>query len=174
MSSYKLINGVWRGVSEAAFPNVKYVIATRDNVAKVQLKKGQVLIAIFDGYQLRRTNNKDSTEQTQNFFFMVGLQDTYQSSSVEQENAVATADILADQMLDDLEAIGEDLAFDFTDIIKTPVYKQGGDTVSGMTVQMNISITRCQDNIFPNLQEYIGQIGRKIDPYDWQGITKRS
>jgi len=167
-----MINGAFAGVALNLYPGIKHINATPDQVAKIQLGRDQPLFAIYSGYQLTRTEVEGSTDQTEGFGFYVGLLDTFESDSVQQDNILRTAEIMAEQALEQVEAIGEDIALSIRNVRKTPVRKRGGETTSGIWCELDVSINRCGPNEYPSLAEFTAQIGRKTDPYDWKGIVK--
>jgi hypothetical protein len=171
MSSTLLINGIWKGVAEAAFRNVVFKVGTPDQLARTELRTGQVFVGLFGGYNFTRNSIEDANEQTQNFGFTVGLLDNFEEDSNQQINCLATAEILIEQMLINLEAVGVDLGFQITGLRKSPVYKRGGESITGIWVECTVFINRCQDNSYSNLAEYIGELSNTISPYDWEGVT---
>lgn len=172
MSSYAYINGAFRGVAENLYPGIKYIHATPDQVAQVNLQEDQPIFAIYSGYQLTRLEIDSSTDQSEGFGVYIGLPDTFESDPVQQDNLIHTAEIMIEQALTAAEAVGEDIAMTISNIRKTPVRKRGADTNTGIWCECRITINNCLPNIYPSLSEFMGHIGRTISPYDWMGVTR--
>jgi len=173
MSTYKYIDGAFKGVAEALYPNLKYVKGTQDEVAQAELEPDQVLFAIFANYNLVKREVSDNVATANNFGVYIGLQDSIQSGSEEVDNIITTAEIMVNQLLETLESYYEDLGINITgDITYIPWYKRLGGTVTGVWCSFNLQVAQCLPNTYPNLGEYFGKIGREVDPFDWVGILK--
>lgn len=172
MSARKYINGAMARVARNVYPNSNYVTATFDQLSQVEVSHGQVAIFVNQQYQLTRDDISSSSQTTADFSFIIGLLDEFDSNAQEVDNLVSTADILTDQYLRELEGIFEDIAIQIIGITKTPIFKRGGETLTGVMTMCTLVVNDCLPNQYPDLSEYYGRIDRTVDPYDWKGITK--
>lgn len=172
-STRQYIDGAFKGVAEALYPNLKYVKGTQDEVAQVELAPDQVLFAIFSNYNVVTREISDNVARAENFGVYIGLQDSMQNGAKEVDNIIVSAEIMVNQLLETVESYNEELGIEITgDISQIPWYKRGGNTVSGLWCAFNLNVAQCLPNDYPSLSEYFGKIGAEIDPYDWRGITK--
>lgn len=172
MTNRILIRSVVEGIAKNAFPKSKVISGTPAQVAKVELKRDEVLIAIYSDFRSTRDEIESSVETFQGWGFFIGLLDNLDNSPEAYENALATAEILGEQILKDLEASGNDLGFNLKSIIKTPNGKRTGESTTGLWFEATIIFSACHANIFPDLSEYMGQLSQRISPYDWAGIEQ--
>jgi len=138
MSTFTTINNAFAAIVTAAYSNTKQVIGTPDNVAKVELAEGQDLFAIYANYALVPNELTGAVERTENFGFYVGKQDTFQSTSVEQNTIIAACDVIANTILSAFDAATLTNGLGMENIKKTPVYKRNGETSSGLWVTSTI------------------------------------
>lgn len=168
MNAIVRIEAIFRGVAQGLYPKTKYISGTPDLVAQVELKKDEVLCALYQGYGLIE---QQQGFQTTNLGWFIGVQDTYTGSNTERVlNAIGSAEVIMHQFNEGLKAQEEPEAIQIGNLELSPQFKQNQDLVSGVWCQAQISILDCGVKIFPDLSEYMGIISNRVSPLDWQGV----
>jgi hypothetical protein len=166
-ATYAHIVAVLKGVAEGMLPSVKFISATWDTISDETISTTeQVLIGLEQGFQLRRRSTDDNTEQG-TIIVDIGLQDNYASDSVQQYNLLASADIIANQYIQELAAVSVAYGVQFSNIVKIPYYKKFGRVISGVGLQMDVSVNTCQAYEWGDLGEFAGAISAQVSPFDW-------
>lgn len=140
MSSFTRINSAFTSIVTAAYPAMKQIIGTPDQVAQVELASSQDIFAIYANYSLVPNEVEGVTETTENFGFYVGRLDTFDSTSPAQNAITAACDEIANTILAAFYNATESNNMWIEGIKKTPVYKRGSDTNSGVWVTGNITV----------------------------------
>ncbi len=179
MSAYYQLIGTIRGVSEALLPGTKFIHGTYDVISRASVEEEAPLyMAMYEGFILRKPLIDDSTEAT-SITIEIMLKDAFDSDSIEQENLMATANILADQFLNSLNDLSVQNGVSFQNVQKVPFFKRYSGTYTGLGIGLDVQIGECSGfgaslNLYPDLSEFMNEIGKDISPLDWQGITQRS
>ena len=143
-ATYARIVAVLRGVAEGMLPSVKFLAATWDTISdEVADSTEQVVIGLEQGFQLVRRSPDDNTESA-TIIVDIGLQDDNASDSVASMNILSSADIIANQYIQELAAVSATYGVQFGTITKIPYYKYGARLLTGVGLQMEIRVNSCQ------------------------------
>lgn len=162
-----------KGLAGAILPKAKVFSGTPDQLSQNTINEDFPIIGIVTGFDLDKGLISASTKQASIMVYF-GIADSFESTSEETDNIIASMEILSDQFLEKLEPLSIDYRFQITTARQVPFFKAFGSTYSGMLVEMEVQAGVCDVNIFPDLATYQNEISRKITPYNWQGITKRT
>jgi len=138
MSTFTTINTAFAEIVTSAYPSMKQVIGTPDDIAKTELAEGQDLFALYANYALLPNELQGSVEQTENFGFYIGKQDTFQSTAIERNTIIAACDVIVNAILAAFDTATLINGLGMEAIKKTPVYKRNGETSSGLWVTSTI------------------------------------
>lgn len=166
-ASYARIVAILKGVAEGMLSDVKFIAATWDTISdETVATTEQVLIGLEQGFQLSRRSPDDNTEQG-TIIVDIGLQDDYANDSIQQYNLLASADIIANQYIQELAAVSATYGVQFSNIVKIPYYKKFGRLISGVGLQMEVRVNTCQPYEWGDLGEFAGAISASVNPFDW-------
>ena len=172
-ASYARIVATLKAVCEALIPNSRFISATWDQISMETMHITEpVLFGLNQGFQLRRENVQDNSERA-TIILDIAIKDDTDSDSEQQQNLLHSADIIANQLLDELEAVWIDNGIQVVNITKVPYYKKWGLLVSGVGLQMDLIVNTCLPWTWPDLSSYMQEISRNVDPFDWQGYTEQ-
>jgi len=171
-ATYARIVAIFKGVAEGMLSNVKFISATWDQISdEVADTTEQVVIGLEQGFQLVRRSPDDNTESA-NLIVDIGLQDDNASDSVASMNILASADIIANQYIQELAAVSAIYGVQFGTITKIPYYKYGKRLLTGIELQMEIRVNSCQPYEWSDLSEFAGAISKEVSPFDWANYSE--
>jgi len=163
MSMILRLEGLFRGVAAGLYPNAKFVSGTPDTVGQTRLNRDELLVGLYQGYQL--TESTSDSYIAQNVGWFIGVRDNYSAKRPEFTlNAIASAEILMEQYNEKLKDASTSLVMEFGDFALSPQFKQNNESVSGIWCSTNIILAGCPPITYPDLSEYIGKISREISP----------
>jgi hypothetical protein len=140
MSSFSRINTALTTIVTAQYPAMLQIVGTPDQVAAQELSQGQDIFAIYANYSLVPNEIEGVTETTENFGFYVGRLDTFDSVAPAQNAITAACDEIANVILAEFYNAVEGNNMWMNGIKKTPLYKRGADTNSGVWVTASITV----------------------------------
>ena len=171
-ATYARIVAVLKGVAEGMLPSVKFLAATWDTISdEVADSTEQVVIGLEQGFQLVRRSPDDNTESA-TIIVDIGLQDDNASDSVASMNILSSADIIANQYIQELAAVSATYGVQFGTITKIPYYKYGARLLTGVGLQMEIRVNSCQPYEWSDLAEFAGAISKEVSPFDWANYSE--
>ena len=173
MSSYAKINGWVRGVSESLFPSVLFLAATWDEMSQDSAKTTEsLIIGLNQGYQISRPS-PDSNSESAQLVIDIGVMDQLDSDSIQQMNLLTTCDVFAEKMITALVSTGVAASIQISGIKKIPFYKKWAPLISGVALVIEVQSAGCGDYTYADMTKYMKDIGRDINPIDWQGTLPR-
>ncbi len=98
MSAYLYIAGTAQGVAQGLLPGCIFKIGDAEQLTQASIETKTLFVGMSQYFALTRTEPEANT-QSATLIFDIGIPDSFDTGSAEQQNLIASADIIADQFL---------------------------------------------------------------------------
>lgn len=169
--SYQLLINALTGVAETILPTVKVYNGTLDQISRSSVRNDFPQIGIQEAFQMNQT--KIGAPYTGTIIIDFFLQDFRDSTPQQTRNITASMAELSRQFLDVCKDYLPTLGIELSNIVTVPQYKRLANNMSGVSVQCGFVVSGCDSNVMPDLSEYMKEISRNVNPYEWTGIRSR-